>query len=680
MTETSVEQYYVQGLIDVPDHVRTQFECLTSSNSGNMSVEPSAANHATAEKTTKDNIIEEKHITQSCCQLSQGFLIQPLPSPMSEYKSLTRMEAKMQSSVDLSGYEELQQHFSLMVNSRLLSDVTLVAKDNCHIFAHRVFLSSRSPVFAEMFSSSDEAESNGCCDTQTQTCHRCDVFLDNVHSDAIMAMLRYIYTGSCDLQPEFIEELLWLADRFQLTGLQKLCARNSCIMASSTCNEIEEATLPATGIQTSEYQQGVQSFKNHHLRGSLPFNEYHQDNCSQALAKEPTDLQTVEKHFAQDKPHNNGHQSPQSPQTQHSPRIECSDPIPLSDASPEYELNNCMLYTPSPCLSVQSTEDSLIEQRVDVPTPASSPELPSLHEIISQPCCSSRTHREPNARYKESTMIPAQEENILSISNFSAAELNVRTPPFIPETPVVTNKTVLAKALHSETPVVGNSPREHDSDSDYLPYEEAIYDDWVSGDCMSGDTHQSSQNEISKSGNCHKQPFLVMSSDDSNSVQTVNPSDRGSGHYGDVKGSERFTGVTMDAQPCSIQTVDTDGSNGPCAINPRNALEVAMSDEDDELFACYIPDDEIIVATTTDITASQHCAVAKHQHDCPPLPQAKKAKKCVTPMPDYDNMATPVLKRTMNKFGMRNMAKRRMITKLKQVYHYTHPGAPAKMS
>lgn len=72
MTETSVEQYYVQGLIDVPDHVRTQFECLTSSNSGNMSVEPSAANHATAEKTTKDNIIEEKHITQSCCQLSQG--------------------------------------------------------------------------------------------------------------------------------------------------------------------------------------------------------------------------------------------------------------------------------------------------------------------------------------------------------------------------------------------------------------------------------------------------------------------------------------------------------------------------------------------------------------------------------------------------------------------------------
>ena len=73
-----------------------------------------------------------------------------------------------------------------------------------------------------MFSDTDEAEFSDCSDTQTDVCthhRRAVVSLDSTHRDAVMAMLHYIYTGSCALQPEFIEELIWLADRLVI-----LCA------------------------------------------------------------------------------------------------------------------------------------------------------------------------------------------------------------------------------------------------------------------------------------------------------------------------------------------------------------------------------------------------------------------------------------------------------------------------
>lgn len=72
-----------------------------------------------------------------------------------------------------------------------------------------------------MFSDTDEAEFSGgsdCSDglqTDLHGRHRCAVVsLDNASSDAVMAMVHYIYTGSCVLQHDHIEEICWLADRF----------------------------------------------------------------------------------------------------------------------------------------------------------------------------------------------------------------------------------------------------------------------------------------------------------------------------------------------------------------------------------------------------------------------------------------------------------------------------------
>ena len=70
-------------------------EYSTGSNSGSVPVEP----HSTDEEIAKEEITGKEYVTQSCCQLSQGFLFQPLSSPKNEYKSLTAMEKGTQSSV-----------------------------------------------------------------------------------------------------------------------------------------------------------------------------------------------------------------------------------------------------------------------------------------------------------------------------------------------------------------------------------------------------------------------------------------------------------------------------------------------------------------------------------------------------------------------------------------------------
>ncbi|XP_077984113.1 uncharacterized protein LOC144438810 [Glandiceps talaboti] len=46
----------------------------------------------------------------------------------------------------------------------------------------------------------------------------------------------------------------------------------------------------------------------------------------------------------------------------------------------------------------------------------------------------------------------------------------------------------------------------------------------------------------------------------------------------------------------------------------------------------------------------------------------------ITPMPDYGDMTTPILKGELNKFGVRAMPRKKAVTILKTIYDYTHQG------
>ncbi|CAJ0957465.1 unnamed protein product [Ranitomeya imitator] len=44
----------------------------------------------------------------------------------------------------------------------------------------------------------------------------------------------------------------------------------------------------------------------------------------------------------------------------------------------------------------------------------------------------------------------------------------------------------------------------------------------------------------------------------------------------------------------------------------------------------------------------------------------------ITPLPDYSDMDTPILKKELSKFGVRALPKKKMVLKLKEIFRYTH--------
>ncbi|XP_012921093.1 structure-specific endonuclease subunit SLX4 isoform X2 [Heterocephalus glaber] len=61
----------------------------------------------------------------------------------------------------------------------------------------------------------------------------------------------------------------------------------------------------------------------------------------------------------------------------------------------------------------------------------------------------------------------------------------------------------------------------------------------------------------------------------------------------------------------------------------------------------------------------------------PEIPSANRKKNLppkvpISPMPRYSIMETPVLKKELDRFGVRPLPKRQMVLKLKEIFHYTH--------
>ena len=117
------------------------------------------------------------------------------------------------------------------------SDVTLEAKDGQPFHAHKIILAARSPVFAAMFAHNmrEKKESN--------------VHINDVDSDTLSAMLRYIYTG-CVVDEDnsaadgSLTKLLAVADKYALEGLKVRCehalARNLNVRLVSDCLLVAE--------------------------------------------------------------------------------------------------------------------------------------------------------------------------------------------------------------------------------------------------------------------------------------------------------------------------------------------------------------------------------------------------------------------------------------------------------
>uniref|UniRef100_A0A6N2KM75 BTB domain-containing protein n=1 Tax=Salix viminalis TaxID=40686 RepID=A0A6N2KM75_SALVM len=96
------------------------------------------------------------------------------------------------------------------VNNPTLSDVTFLVEGK-RLYAHRICLLASSDAFRAMF------------DGGYRERNAKDVEIPNIRWDVFELMMRFIYTGSVEINIDLAQDLLRAADQYLLDGLKRLC-------------------------------------------------------------------------------------------------------------------------------------------------------------------------------------------------------------------------------------------------------------------------------------------------------------------------------------------------------------------------------------------------------------------------------------------------------------------------
>ncbi|XP_016521835.1 structure-specific endonuclease subunit SLX4 isoform X1 [Poecilia formosa] len=123
-------------------------------------------------------------------------------------------DAARHESVALS---RLSSDLSSMVNNPQLSDLQLQVDSGEVYFAHSFMVYARCPLLAEMVHESGF----GVQEEGTAAAQR--VLLSDVPGQAVLAVLRYLYTARCCVAAPLRPHVLELASRFDLQELERLC-------------------------------------------------------------------------------------------------------------------------------------------------------------------------------------------------------------------------------------------------------------------------------------------------------------------------------------------------------------------------------------------------------------------------------------------------------------------------
>ncbi|XP_065205312.1 speckle-type POZ protein B-like isoform X22 [Planococcus citri] len=107
---------------------------------------------------------------------------------------------------------DLSENYAALIKNQMLTDVVLSVNGKDYP-AHKAVLAARSPVFCAMFSHHlKENELN-----------RVDIV--DINEAVVEEMLKYIYTGKCEVSDELVEGLLAAADKYDLGRLKIMCAQ-----------------------------------------------------------------------------------------------------------------------------------------------------------------------------------------------------------------------------------------------------------------------------------------------------------------------------------------------------------------------------------------------------------------------------------------------------------------------
>ncbi|KAL0419900.1 UNVERIFIED_CONTAM: arm repeat protein interacting with a [Sesamum radiatum] len=121
-------------------------------------------------------------------------------------------KASLLSSMDAAPPSPIPQVYlgEQYVNNPTLSDVTFLVEGK-RFYAHRICLLASSDAFRAMFD-------GGYREKDAK-----DIEIPNIRWDIFELMIRYIYTGSVDVNLYVAQDLLRAADQYLLEGLKRLC-------------------------------------------------------------------------------------------------------------------------------------------------------------------------------------------------------------------------------------------------------------------------------------------------------------------------------------------------------------------------------------------------------------------------------------------------------------------------
>ena len=105
--------------------------------------------------------------------------------------------------------------FGSLLSSGESSDVTLVVGRE-ELMAHKLVLSTRSPVFKTMFEANMKEKLTNC------------VKIEDIELPVLQEMLTFIYTGKSPNLKNMASELLFAADKYQLDRLKLMCEEELC--------------------------------------------------------------------------------------------------------------------------------------------------------------------------------------------------------------------------------------------------------------------------------------------------------------------------------------------------------------------------------------------------------------------------------------------------------------------
>lgn len=97
-------------------------------------------------------------------------------------------------------------------NSKLFSDFTLISADEQKYPVHRCIIAARSEVLKKMLSSS-------MSESKTK-----QAVMEDIKGNTLIEMLRFIYTGTVENLESIASNLLYAAEKYDLTELKLRCA------------------------------------------------------------------------------------------------------------------------------------------------------------------------------------------------------------------------------------------------------------------------------------------------------------------------------------------------------------------------------------------------------------------------------------------------------------------------